>query len=95
MKCFFNIDFFPKTDLTSHITWSSPLKQALAIIDSSSIRFGRPPIQKPENWDLAIEKYKSGIMSAKQTMAELGLKKTSFYKLLNDEKERNQAPSNT
>ncbi len=65
-------------------------KEGISAAKSKGVRFGRPPIQKPENWALTIEKYKSGTMSAKQTMVELGLKKTSFYKLLNEEKERKQ-----
>ncbi len=70
-------------------------KEGISAAKSKGIKFGRPPIKKPENWGLIIEKYKSGTLSAKQTMAELGLKKTSFYKLLSEEKERNQAPLNT
>ena len=70
-------------------------KEGISVAKSKGVRFGRPPVSKPENWDLTIEKYKLGTLSAKQTMAELGLKKTSFYKLLNEEKERNQAPLNT
>lgn len=65
-------------------------KEGISAAKSKGIRFGRPPIQKPQNWSSAVEKYKSGTMSAKQTMTELGLKKTSFYKLLNEEKERKQ-----
>ena len=70
-------------------------KEGISAAKSKGIKFGRPPIKKPENWGLIIEKYKSGTLSAKQTMAELGLKKTSFYKLLSEEKERIQASLNT
>ena len=70
-------------------------KEGISAAKTKGVKFGRPPVTKPENWDSTIAKYKSGTLSAKQTMAELGLKKTSFYKLLSEEKERNQAPLNT
>lgn len=53
---------------------------------NNNVRFGRPPVSKPQNWDSTVLKYKANIISAKQAMDELGLKKTSFYKLLRDEK---------
>ena len=70
-------------------------KEGIEAAKKKNVRFGRPPVLKPQNWDLTISKYKAGAISAKQAMAELGLKKTSFYKLLSEEKERNQASLNT
>lgn len=52
---------------------------------NNNVRFGRPPILKPQNWDYTVLEYKANIISAKQAMDELGLKKTSFYKLLKEE----------
>lgn len=51
----------------------------------NNVRFGRPPVTKPQNWDSVISKFRSNTISAKQAMNELGLKKTSFYKLLKEE----------
>lgn len=53
---------------------------------NNNIKFGRPPVSKPQNWDSTILKYKANIITAKQAMDELGLKKTSFYKLLKEDK---------
>ena len=51
---------------------------------NNNVKFGRPPVSKPKNWDSTVLKYKANIISAKQAMEELGLKKTSFYKLLKE-----------
>jgi len=56
---------------------------------------GRPKLQKPENWDIVIADYQDKTISVKSAMELLGLKQTSFYRLLNKEKERNQTPQST
>lgn len=45
-------------------------------------KYGRPHIQKPQNWDEVIEKWKSGKLSAVEAMRLTGIKKSSFYKLV-------------
>ena len=45
-------------------------------------KYGRPHIQKPQNWDEVIEKWKSGELSAVEAMRLTGIKKSSFYKLV-------------
>lgn len=42
---------------------------------------GRPVIKKPENYEAVMEKVASGEMRAVEAMRELGIKKTTFYKL--------------
>lgn len=59
-------------------------KEGISAAKSKGVKFGRPPVSKPENWGLTIAKYKKGTISAKQAMTDLGLKKTSFYKLLKE-----------
>lgn len=44
---------------------------------------GRPPIQKPDNWEEIITKWRVGDITTKEAMQLTGLKKTSFYKMLN------------
>ena len=56
---------------------------------------GRPKLQKPENWDIVIADYQAKIISAKSAMEFLGLKQTSFYRLLNKEKEKKPDVLNT
>ena len=43
--------------------------------------FGRPKLVKPEGFDEAYMKVEAGEMKAVELMRELGLKKTSYYKL--------------
>lgn len=65
---------------------------AMKVIDGKRVsnRTGRPsgrqPIEKPENWDEVIEKWKSGEITAIAAMEELNLKRCSFYKLVNKKK---------
>lgn len=57
-------------------------KEGIEAAKKKNVRFGRPPVAKPKNWDSVIAEYRAGNISAKQAMEKLGLKKTSFYKLL-------------
>lgn len=45
---------------------------------------GRPRLEKPDNWDEVIAQWKEGKITAKEAMVVTGLKKSSFYKLLNE-----------
>ena len=69
-------------------------KEGIEAAKKKNVRFGRPPVSKSRDWDSIISEYTSGNISAKCAMDKLGLRKTSFYKLLNKEKERNQASLN-
>ena len=44
-------------------------------------RLGKPPIEYPENWDNVYKVWKSGAITARESMKQLNLKPTSFYKL--------------
>lgn len=44
-------------------------------------KFGRPKLEKPENWDVVMSRVKKGEITSVEAMELLGLKKTSFYKL--------------
>ena len=52
---------------------------------SRGVHLGRPPLQKPENWDAVIAEYKAANITTKEAMTRLNLKKSSFYKLLKAE----------
>ena len=49
--------------------------------------YGRPKIKKPENWEQVIGLWKEGKITAVKAMELTGIKKTSFYKLVNDKKD--------
>jgi DNA invertase Pin-like site-specific DNA recombinase len=54
-------------------------------IEAAKVRganFGRPKLQKPDGFDVVAAKVESGEITATEAMQKLGLKKTSFYKLL-------------
>ena len=44
-------------------------------------RFGKPPIQYPDNWHEVYSIWKSGSITAREAMKRMNLKHTSFYKL--------------
>lgn len=46
--------------------------------------YGRPKVQKPANWNEVIERINNKEISAVQGMRLLGMKKSSFYKLLKE-----------
>lgn len=48
---------------------------------------GRKKIKFPENWSDLYDKWQSGEITAKQFMESTGLKKGTFYHLINDYKE--------
>ena len=43
--------------------------------------FGRTAVRKPENYEAVMEKVARGDMKAVEAMREMGIKKTTFYKL--------------
>lgn len=57
--------------------------EGIATAKEKGVAFGRPKAEKPENWDNVIGEYKQGLMTATKAMELLGLKRTTFYKLLN------------
>lgn len=57
--------------------------EGIATAKEKGVAFGRPKATKPENWDSVIGEYKQGLMTATKAMELLGLKRTTFYKLLN------------
>lgn len=57
--------------------------EGIATAKEKGVAFGRPKATKPENWDSVIGEYKQGLMTATKAMKLLGLKRTTFYKLLN------------
>lgn len=48
------------------------------------VKFGRPSVKKPRNWEEVIGLYKNHDISAKEAMRRLKLKHTTFYKLLSE-----------
>ena len=57
-------------------------KEGIDAAKKSGKHLGRPRLEKPDNWDDVIVRWKNGEITAKEAMLATGLKKSSFYKLL-------------
>lgn len=57
-------------------------KEALQVKKERGEKLGRPCIEYPSNWNKVYKQYKSKAITGVQAMQLLGLKKTSFYKLV-------------
>lgn len=53
----------------------------IACAKAKGIQFGRPVVAKPDNFDVIMRLVDSGQMKAVEAMRELGIKKTTFYKM--------------
>lgn len=60
-------------------------EQGIKVALEKGVHFGRTAISKPEGWDNVIARVKAGTLTATAAMQQLGLKRTTFYKLLQSE----------
>lgn len=56
-------------------------KEGIEAARARGVQFGRPRLQKPENYEDVMEKVAEGTLRTEEAMAQLGLKRTSYYKL--------------
>lgn len=56
-------------------------REGIDLALSRGVSFGRPHIEKPENWSVVIEQVKNGRITSVRAMEILGIKKTTYYKL--------------
>lgn len=61
-------------------------REGINIAKSKGIKFGRKRIEYPSNWNEVISKWKKNEITARKSMELLGLKQTTFYKLVREEK---------
>lgn len=59
--------------------------EGIALARAKGIKFGRKKVEKPTNWDEVMKKWRSNKITAVQAMMELNLTKTTFYKLVKEE----------
>lgn len=57
-------------------------KEGISSAKSNGIKFGRPKIEKPSNYDDVIKLWKNKKIKSKEAMEMLGLKPNTFYNLL-------------
>lgn len=58
--------------------------EGIAAARIKGTRFGRPSVKIPDDFESEVRKWKSGEQTATETMAVLGLKRTTFYKLVKE-----------
>lgn len=57
-------------------------KEGIATAKSKNIKFGRPRIEKPQNFDIVVERWKNKEIKTKEAMQLLDLKPNTFYNLV-------------
>lgn len=55
------------------------------------VKFGRPKIPKPANWDSVYAEWRLGKITAARAMEITGLKRNSFYRMAKEEKEQSRS----
>lgn len=58
--------------------------EGIAIAKSKNIKFGRPPIKVPDNFVDVCTRWNNGEITATEAMNLTGLKRTNFYKMVNN-----------
>ena len=56
--------------------------EGIAAAKAKGKYLGRPRVELPDNWDDVYSEWKSGNISAVEAMKILGVKKSSFYKMV-------------
>lgn len=61
-------------------------REGIEAAKAAGKHLGRPKLEKPDNWDIVINSYNNKEITAVEAMERTEVKKSSFYKLLNDDK---------
>lgn len=62
-------------------------RAGMAAAKAKGVTFGRPKVQKPDNWDEVIADWKEKKITSAQAMALTGVKRTRFYQFLSEDSE--------
>ena len=63
-------------------TIKSRQAEGITAAKAKGVKFGRPTLQVPDNWNEVYTQWKSGEITAKVAMERTKTKRTSFYKLI-------------
>ena len=69
------------------ITIRQRQREGIDIAKAKGKHLGRPKLEKPDEWDKYYDMWQRGDITAKRMMTILGLKKSSFYKLIKEARE--------
>lgn len=56
-------------------------REGIEAARARGVQFGRPKLRKPENYEDVMHRVAEGTLRTEEAMAQLGLKRTSYYKL--------------
>lgn len=56
-------------------------REGIEAARARGVQFGRPRLRKPENYEDVMHRVADGTLKTDEAMAQLGLKRTSYYKL--------------
>lgn len=59
-------------------------KEGISIAKNNGIKFGRPKMEKPQDFDTVVTRWKNKEITARKAMTLLGLKPNTFYNMLKD-----------
>ena len=62
--------------------------EGIAAAKAKGKKFGRPTMKTPENWDQVYTSWRRGEITARKAIETLGMKTTSFYKLVRKTEDR-------
>ncbi len=57
-------------------------REGIEAAKKKNVRFGRPAVEKPDNWYTVITKVRNGEIKAVEAIQELGISRSSYYRLL-------------
>lgn len=57
-------------------------KEGINVAKNNGVKFGRPKIEKPQNFDIVVNKWKNKEIKSKEAMELLGLKANTFYNMV-------------
>ena len=67
-------------------------RQGIAVAKKVGVHLGRPKVEFPEEWEEHYKMWKARIITAREGMERMGLKKDSFYRLVKKyESEKNNS----
>ena len=58
-------------------------KEGITNAKKKGVKFGRPKIEKPQNFDIVVSRWKNKEIKSKEAMELLGLKPNTFYNMVN------------
>lgn len=57
-------------------------KEGISTAMNKGIKFGRPTIEKPQNYDIVVSKWKNKEIRTKEAIEQLSLKPSTFYNMV-------------